>query len=96
MTYELIPDAQVFPKSVAALVIAGLNLPLNSVLLSVFESSSKSSTAHTLGLPFMERFYNVFDARNSGGLQIGFAPNQYYKEVYNWVSDSGSGSGAGS
>ncbi len=85
MTYELIPDAQVFPKSVAAPVLKKFNLSPDGVLLTVFQSSRTSSTDHTLGLPFMERFYNVFDATNPNSLQIGFAPNADYKSVYNSV-----------
>ncbi len=84
MTYELIPDAQVRSKSVTSISLAALGLPADLYILAV-ALKGYPTPVFTLGLPFMERFYNVFDASESDNLQIGFAPNTDYKVAYNTV-----------
>lgn len=66
-------------------MLTKLGLPESSYILAVSEPSPYNVFVHSLGLPFMERFYNVFDATNPNDLQIGFAPNANYMKVYNSV-----------
>ncbi|KAG2032183.1 aspartic peptidase domain-containing protein [Suillus americanus] len=72
VTYELIPNGQIWPRSLNS-AIGGTT---NGIYLIVANSGSNSGSGldFTNGYCFLERFYSVYDTSNS---RIGFATTEY-------------------
>ncbi|KAG1822107.1 acid protease [Suillus variegatus] len=72
VTYELIPNAQIWPRSLNTAVGGDAN----SIYLVIADIGSPSGSGEdfTNGYCFLQRFYSVYDATNS---QVGFATTEY-------------------
>ncbi|KAG2048393.1 acid protease [Suillus hirtellus] len=72
VTYELTPNAQIWPRSLNTAVGGDAN----SIYLVIADTGSPSGSGldFTNGYCFLERFYSVFDTTNS---RVGFATTQY-------------------
>ncbi|TFK52340.1 acid protease [Heliocybe sulcata] len=71
-TYELTPDAQIWPRSLNS-TIGGTE---GNIYLVVSDLGSQSGSGLDFinGFAFLQRFYSVYDTTNS---QVGFATTQY-------------------
>ena len=73
-TYEIIPNAQILPRSLNVLI----NGTSDGIYLIVQDISysrlSEYGIDFFLGKPFLERFYTVLDSGNS---RVGFAKTQF-------------------
>ncbi|OCH89117.1 family A1 protease [Obba rivulosa] len=78
-TYELTPDAQIWPRTLNA----AINGTDDNIYLIVGDNHhlSGSGIDFTLGLVWLERFYFAY---NSGTSQVGFATTQFTNSTVNW------------
>jgi hypothetical protein len=73
-TYEIIPNAQILPRSLNVL-INGTNDGIYLIVQDIsYSRLSESGIDFILGKPFLERFYTVLDSGNS---RVGFATTQF-------------------
>ncbi|KAG1891615.1 acid protease [Suillus fuscotomentosus] len=72
VTYELTPNAQIWPRSLNTAVGGDAN----SIYLVIADNGSPSGSGldFTNGYCFLQRFYSVYDTTNS---RVGFATTQY-------------------
>ncbi|KAG2048392.1 acid protease [Suillus hirtellus] len=72
VTYELTPNAQIWPRSLNTAVGGDAN----SIYLVITDNGSPSGSGEdfTNGYCFLQRFYSVYDTTNS---RVGFATTQY-------------------
>ncbi|KAG1851512.1 aspartic peptidase domain-containing protein [Suillus tomentosus] len=72
VTYELTPNAQIWPRSLNTAVGGDAN----SIYLVIADNGSPSGSGEdfTNGYCFLQRFYSVYDTTNS---RVGFATTQY-------------------
>jgi hypothetical protein len=83
-TFTLIPDAQILPQYLNALIggIAGLlYLAVNDIGILGGDVSFKFE--FILGVPFLQRFICVFDSDNN---QVGIANNPYTNDNVNVIT----------
>ncbi|KAG2087628.1 acid protease [Suillus discolor] len=80
VTYELTPNAQIWPRSLNS-AIGGT---INGIYLVVSSTGTPSDSGldFTNGYCFLERFYSVFDTTNS---RVGFATTKYTDATTNYI-----------
>ena len=79
VTYELIPDAQLWPTALNEAI--GGSADSLYLVVSDLGSSSGEGLDFINGYAFLERFYSVYDSANA---QIGFAETNFTKATVNF------------
>jgi cathepsin E len=78
-SFELTPNAQIWPRKLNAVLPGG---KANDIYLVVRDLGQNSGQGldFILGVPFLERFYSVYDTRHR---RVGLATTQFTNAVIN-------------
>jgi len=77
-TYTLTPNAQIWPRHINYEI--GGSAGLIYLVVKDIGGNSGSGFDFILGLPFLQRFYSVYDTTNS---RVGFATTQFTDALIN-------------